>query len=100
MSLGYQARASQRVLSRLGQDALLNGVAAGKVNLARQVQIDPGIGDTANDNFVARFDVATISKLYNPRVGKVLTHPDGTFVLDRLVDDNGHNARFIIVAAA
>lgn len=106
MALGYQARASQRVLSRLGEDALLDGAPAGKANIARQVEIAPGIGDTADDNHVLRFDIATLSKSYNPRVGKTLQvfDRDGAevegspFVLDRMVGDNGFNMQFIVVS--
>lgn len=87
----------QRGLDHLGEASLLDGAAAGKVGLERNVDLVPGITDRADDNFVAQADVASILSTYSPRVGQVLEHPDGTFKLTRKVEDNGVVTRFIVV---
>lgn len=105
MPLGYQARAMQRGLDHLGEPALLRGADAGKVNLSRNVTLDSGIGDTADDNPVVRYDVAMISNAYSPRVGDQLDFvdgagaaiPDESYLLDRLIGDNRFNSRWIVV---
>lgn len=105
MALGYQARAMQRGLDHLGEPAFLRGAPAGKVALARSVVLDPGIGDTADDNMVVRHDVATIANEFAPRIGDLLQFIDETstpipgeaYVLDRRVSDNRFNSKFIVV---
>lgn len=99
MALGYQARAVKRGLAKLGEASLLDGVDCGPVNLQRDVLVYAGIGDTADDNPVVRYDMAVIDTDYNPRVGQRLSHPDGEYRLDRLVEDNRFARRFIIVPA-
>lgn len=95
--LGYQARAMQRGLAKLGEASLLDGVDCGPVNLQRDVLLYAGIGDTADDNAVVRYDMAVVDSSHNPRVGQRLSHPDGEYRLDRLVDDNRFVRRFIVV---
>jgi hypothetical protein len=95
--LGYQARAMQRGLAKLGEASLLDGVNCGHVNLQRDVLVYAGIGDNADDNPVVRYDMAALSVDCNPRVGQRLVHPDGDYRLDRLVDDNRFVRRFIVV---
>lgn len=97
MALGYIARALGKGLAKLGEPSLLDGLACGKVNLQRDVADFAGIGDTADDNPVVRYDVATIDAAFNPRVGQALQHPDGTFRLDKLVQDNRYTRQFIVV---
>lgn len=97
MALGYQALAMQRGLDLLGEASTLDGADVGKVAIERDVALAPGIMDRADDNFVATVDVATIGATHAPRVGQVLVHPDGTFKLDRKVEDNRHTVRFIVV---
>lgn len=99
MALGYQARAMRRGLAKLGEASLLDGVDCGSVNLQRDTVLFAGIGDDANDNHVVRYDLAAISTEHDPHVGQTLVHPDGTFRLDRLVDDNRFVRRFILVPA-
>jgi hypothetical protein len=98
MALGYIARALAKGLAKLGEPSLLDGLDCGNVNLQRDVEVFAGIGDTADDNPVVRRDVVTIDCQFNPRVGQVLVHPDGTFKLDRLVQDNRYTRQFIVVA--
>jgi len=97
MTLGVFARASQRVLDHLGEDSFLRGAAAGKVNLEHNVNLSPGDPGRSDDNHVARYTIATIDIAFDPRVGDDLAHPDGNYLLDRLVSDNNCNRRFIAV---
>lgn len=103
MSLGYQARAMKRGLDHIGEPALLRGVDAGNVNIARGVTLDAGIGDTADDNPVVRYDTARISNEFSPRIGDQLDLVDETgtpvesYLLDRLIGDNRYTSRFIVV---
>lgn len=99
MALAYQGRAMLRGLAKLGEPSLLAGVACGPVAIERDVEVFAGIGSTAEDNPIVRRTVAAIAASYGPRVGLTLTHPDGAFVLDRLLDDNGFVRRFIVAAA-
>ena len=99
MTLGIFQRASQRILAKLGEDSSLQGVSIGKVNIERDVVLDAGIVDMSVDNPVVRVHVATIPRSATPRVGQTLVHPDGTFKLDRLLDDTGYSTRFIVVPA-
>lgn len=96
--LAYQRRAMLRGLAKLGEPSTLAGVDCGEVVLERNVDVYAGIGDTADDNPVVRYTVATVDSGVEPKVGQALDHPDGAFVLDRLVEDNGHVRRFIVVA--
>lgn len=97
MTLGYMARAVRAGLAKHGEPALLRGVSCGNAPLIRQADIYAGIGDTADDNPVVRFDITTIDVQYNPAVGDTFDHPDGDFKLDRLVVDNGYTRTFIVV---
>lgn len=97
MALGYIARALAKGLAKLGEPSLLDGLDCGNVNLQRDVDDFAGIGDTAHDNPVVRYSVATIGVEHDPRVGQALQHPDGTFRLDKLVQDNLYSRQFIVV---
>lgn len=99
MTLGVFARASQRVLDHLGEDSLLRGAPAGKINIEHNANLSPGDPGRSDDNHVARFTVATIDIAFNPNVGDEVAHPDGAFLLDRLLSDNGYLRRFIAVKA-
>ena len=90
-------RATQKALAKLGEGSLLDGSPAGRVNIERDVEVDRGLGNTAYDNPIVRVSVATIDKQYAPRTGQTLGHPDGTFRLDTLLDENGYSARYIVV---
>jgi hypothetical protein len=96
MTLGYIARASKRVLVKYGQDAFLRGAPAGKVAVLTDLVNAPGRMDDANDNHVASIKVAVIGSEFDPRVGDELVHPDGTFTLDRKIEDTGYVRHFVI----
>jgi hypothetical protein len=117
MPAAYKVRAMLRGLAKHGEPSSLAGVACGPVAIERNATLTPGIGDTADDNHVVRATIASIASrpeyvdealglaagttplTYNPRVGQTLVHPDGTFRLDRLFEDNGIVRRFISVPA-
>lgn len=99
-----------------GEPSLLAGTPCGHALVQRDVDLFAAIGDTANDNHVVRYDTASVAakpeyvdtllgescgttpSTYNPKVGDLLQHPDGTFRLDRLVADNSFVRKFIVVA--
>lgn len=87
----------RRGLAKLGEPSTLQGVDCGRVALEREVDLFAGIESTSEDNPVVRYVVAAIDVAYSPRVGQSLAHPDGTYLLDRLVSDNGTVQRFIVV---
>ena len=97
--LGYIARASRVALTKYGQDATLRGVSAGKVAIFRDFADAPARLDDANDNHGTSIDVAVIGSEFAPKTGDTLVHPNGTFKLDRKIDDNGYVRHFIVVAA-
>lgn len=107
MTLGFQARAQQRALDRMGQRALLRGAPAGKVHLAKNVDAFAGQLGTADDNMMVRYTVVTISNAFAPKTGNALVFvdvddapiPGEAYVLDRLVQDNGYTSRYIVATA-
>lgn len=118
MPAAFKVRAMLAGLAKIGEPSSLAGVPCGPVAVERDVDIYAGIGDTADDNPVVRYTVASLaatpagvdfmlrleapnltSLTYNPKVGQTLTHPDGAFKLDRLLEDNGIVRRFIVSAA-
>jgi hypothetical protein len=97
MTLGFMARAMQAGLTKLGEPCSLDGVEIGKVSLQRGVDLFVGSPGRSDDNYVAQVDVAVIPSSAAPAVGQTLVHPDGTFVLSRLHEDNGYTRTFIVV---
>lgn len=85
-------RATQSALSLLGEDSLLRGTVACKVNIEHGVQLT---GIDSGDMVVSK-DIATLSAELNPKKGDTLTHPDGNFVLDMPIEDRGVFKRFIV----
>lgn len=103
MALGYKARAMLAGLAKFGEPSLLAGVACGPVSIKRDVSLErivepfPGFGSQRENVDTVRHVLATIDRAANPRVGQTLVHPsEGTFVLDRLLSDNGITRRFIV----
>lgn len=83
---------SEGVLSLLGEDSFLRGEPVSyRVNIEHGVQF---VG--SDDSIVAPRDVATIPAEANAEPGDSLVHPDGAYVLDTLLQDNGVNRRFIL----
>jgi hypothetical protein len=90
--IGAFKRMSKGVLAMLGEDSLLRGEPCGKVNIEHGVQV---VG-TDNDVVIER-SVATIDNDFAPKVKDTLTHPDGTYRLDAIYQNNGANPRFILL---
>lgn len=44
--------------------------------------------------------MATIDALFDPKVGDTLTHPDGSFKLDTLLEDKVAFRRFMLLRVA
>lgn len=86
------SKATKAALSALGEGSLLRGTVSCKVNIEHGVQLT-GL----DDSVVVNRSVATIGAEHNPRVGDTLTHPDGTFKLDVLLDDRGPFRRFVLL---
>ena len=82
-------RAGAAILRSLGESSTLDGVDCGNVHVARGQRVE------ANDVLVLR-DVATIGVEFAPRKEQTLMHPDGTFVLDALLKDNGVTRKFVL----
>ncbi len=84
---------SQGVLNLMGQDSMLRGTVPCKVNVEKGVQV-------SIDDVVYERDVATISNDLAPVVGDSLVHPFGQYTLDRKLQNNGFNTRFILLLSA
>lgn len=86
-------RAGKSILAVLGQDAFLRGEMT-----PVRINIEHGV-DVYNDGqLVGQKDVATIPIEAQPRIGDRLVHPDGTYTLDNLYQDNGVNKRYVLLA--
>jgi hypothetical protein len=84
-------RASASILSILGQDAFFRGeTTPHKVNIEHNVQV------TDDEQMISQRDVATIPLAAMPKKGDVFVHPDGTYFVDKLYQDNGANKRYIV----
>jgi hypothetical protein len=86
------SRATKSALALLGEGSFLRGVESCKVNIEHGVQLAG-----TDDNMVVDKDVATIDSDMNPKVGDSLSHPDGNFILDVLLEDRGAFKRFIVL---
>lgn len=86
-------RMSNTVLALMGEDCTLRG------NVPCRANIEHGVQVTGEDGLmVLERSVATIGAEHEPKVGDVLTHPDGTYRLDVQMGNNGFNKRFMLVA--
>lgn len=95
---GYTARAMRAGLSKVGEPSSLRGLPCGNAVLNRSVNVARMFPSTEADNYVGLYDVASISTEFSPTRGDHFDHPDGAFVLDRLVHDNGAIRQYIVVA--
>ena len=94
MTLDIFKRMTKGVLSILGEGSFLRATVACKVAIEHGVETY-GM-DTQGNQVVYLRSVATIDKDLLPKVGDALTHPDGTYVLDVLHEDDGHSMSFIV----
>lgn len=105
-------RAAQSILGLLGEDALFRGATMTKVNIERDVDFS-GYDDTAayKGDLTVRRDVATVSAALTPRSGDTFQFGkmvNGSFVpsttdpkvyrLEKRVENNGFNPRYVILA--
>lgn len=111
MSALFQ-RAAQSILSLLGEDALFRGATPTKINIERDVDFT-GYDDSSKyaGDLTVRRDVATVSAALNPRTGDTFQFGkmvEGVFVpsatdsrtyrLEKKVDNNGFNPRYVVLA--
>jgi len=100
MSLAAFQRLSDRILSRLGEDAILRGDTATRVNIQQKIEVAGEFGEMVLDK-----TVATIPKNLDPSEGDTLSvgkTVDGTwveesaYVLDAYIDTNGYTVRYAL----
>lgn len=85
-------------LSKLGEPSFLDGYSVGPVAIERGVDVFVGDPGRSDDNYTVTADVAVLPFEAQARVGQTLAHPDGTFVLTRLLSDSGYSRSFVVVA--
>ena len=83
--------ATKSALSLLGESSFLRDTVPCKVNIEHGVQLTG-----TDDMIVVSRSVATIDSDLTPKVGDALTHPDGNYVLDVLMEDKGAFQRFVV----
>lgn len=107
MTLALFKRAGQGILSILGEDALFRG-ARTKINIEKDVEFEGVDGEGASTRGYAtvRKDVATVSAELAPKAKETFQLIDlatglplpQVYRLEKRIDDNGVNPRFIIIA--
>lgn len=90
MTIRAFQRMGRSVLALLGEEAFLRGDTPCKVNIEHNVEVSEG-------DLVYERSVATVGVEFNPAVGDDLRHPDGHYRLDRKLQTNGSNTRFIVL---
>ena len=84
-------RLAKSVLTHLGEDALLRGVASlHKIHLDRDVQMVDRQGNVYIAQYVALINVEDV-----PQPDDLIVIDSETFVLETLIDTNGYTSRFI-----
>lgn len=94
MTAALFARMAQNLLTVFGQEAFLRQGEPCLVNIEHGVQM---VGP--DEMTVVHKSVATIAQTMDPKVGDLLTHPDGVFRLDSERASNGHSKRFVLLPA-
>ncbi len=89
--IGAFQRASQSILAVLGQDAFLRGEPT-----PHKVNIEHGVDVVNDDQLVQQRDIGTFPLAAAPKIGDTVVHPDGTYEIDSLHQDNGVNKRYIL----
>ena len=92
MAIAAFSRMTATVLAILGEEALLRGTVACRVNIEHGVQVTGEDGMT-----VLERSVATLPSSADPKVGDALMHPEGSYRLDVQTANNGHSKRFILL---
>lgn len=103
---GVFGRMTESVLSLLGEDALLRGTVACKVNIEHGVQLIGMEAERAasRGDLTTNSDIATIAKRHDPKGGDSIAFVAGTsphagrsFRLETMVEDNGYSRRYIVI---
>lgn len=90
-------RALDKGLSLLGEDATLDGSPCGRVNVQQGDVVVAGIRTSADDNPLVTRDIASFSPDVNVKPGMVLVHPDGSYRIDALLDNNPYRKRYVVM---
>jgi hypothetical protein len=89
--------AAKEALALLGEGSFLRGDVSCQVNIEHGVQLEGfDFNPTQERYLTVERDVATIDASHDPKVGDTLSHPDGEFVLDVLLQDAGPVKRFVL----
>lgn len=91
-------RMHDRLLSRLGEQAVLRLEESCLVNIEYSVVIDYELGDAKfqQSEYSATVDIANILKRHAPVPGDRLYVGDKSYVIDAIAADNGHMLRCIL----
>lgn len=90
---------SKSILAVLGEDALLRGTVACRINIENGVQFSGMDGDQARykGELSLDRDVATIPIEHNPVVNDQFTQNGKTYMLEHKIEDNGVTRKFVIM---
>lgn len=99
--MGFQsvlARMHDRLLARLGEQAVLRGSVNCQANIERGVVIDYEQGDDKfqRSEFAAVVDIANLPAILDPKPGDTLTVGVDSYVIDVVAANNGHLARCVL----
>lgn len=99
--MGFQAvlsRMHDRLLTKLGEPAVLRGFTACIVNIEFGVVVNYETGDDkfVQSEYAAVVDVANISSALNPKPGDALQVGAKSYVIDAVAADNGHLSRCVL----
>lgn len=99
--MGFQsvlARMHDRLLARLGEQAVLRGTINCQANIERGVVIDYEQGDDKfqRSEFSAVVDIANLPAALNPKPGDSLVIGLESFIIDVVAANNGHLARCVL----
>lgn len=91
----------ERLLARLGEQALLRAGEPCTVNIEYGVVINYETGDDkfALSEFAATVDVANIQNIHAPKPGDALTVGAKNYIIDAIAADNGFMSRCVLVSA-
>lgn len=99
--MGFQsvlARMHDRLLARLGEQAVLRGNVNCQANIERGVVVDYEQGDDKfqRSEFAAVVDIANLPAALNPKPGDSLVIGLESFTIDVVAANNGHLARCVL----
>ena len=99
--MGFQsvlARMHDRLLTRLGEQAVLRGNVNCQANIERGVVVDYEQGDDKfqRSEFAAVVDIANLPAALNPKPGDSLVIGLESFTIDVVAANNGHLARCVL----